>query len=368
MRRKIRESGMKRAILALLVACWLTLLPFQVAIAGESSVGAEVTVLSVVSMSVPLQTTQAVSNEAQATGSQGAIIPISGDTLTWQVSEWKANISLPIALGAGQPLVSFTDPASGVDISGGRFTIPIRNANGDVVMSVVGEVEQVQGEGNSAKVIGKNVVLMSGSFSMDLSTADARVGQVSAAFQVSLRNLSQDQNASMKITINKDPDTGSQAAFERAAEDNHLIMGDIAYVLSVEKTNLENGINLGEAIITMKVGQAWVDRYGVGNIKVLCVTEAGEGQILRTEFKGYENGQAIFQATSSGGLGVFALAALVPVSQSDHQWIPIVAGIGGAAATAGLLLFLILRRRREKEAALTEKWPTGLNQDDWELR
>jgi len=359
---------MKRAILALIVMCWLSLLPFRVAMADESTMGAKVTVLPGLSVSVPLHTTQPISNEARAIGSQGAFIPFTGGALTWQVSEWKATITLPIALGVGQPLVSFTDPASEVGISEGRFTIPVRDADGDVVMSVVGDVEQVQGEGNSAKVIGNNAVLTSGSFSVDLSPADEKVSQVSASFEVRLRNLSQDQDASLKISINKEPDTGSLVALERAAEGNHLVIGDVTYVLTVEKTNLENGTNLGEAIITMKVGRAWVDRYGVGNIKIMCRTEAGKDQMLRTKFKEYDDGQAVFQATSPGGLGVFALAALLPVSRAGHSWIPIVADIGGAAVIAGLLVYLILRRRRAKEAALTEKWPTGLKHDDWEPR
>jgi len=340
----------------LIVACWLTLLPFKVAVAGDFGMSASVTVLPSSSVSVPLHTTQPISNEAQAIGSQGVVIPMTGGALAWQVSEWKGTITLPIALGAGQSLVSFTDPANGLDISGGRFTIPVRDANGDMVMSVVGDVEQVQGEGNSTNVIGKNVVLRSASFSVDLSPVDEEVGQVSASFEVLLRNLSQDQDASLKITINKEPDTGSLVAFERAAEGNHLVIADVAYVLSVEKTNLENGTNLGEAIITMKVGRAWVDRYGVGNVKTVCLTEAGDVQILQATFKGYEDGQAVFQTTSPGGVGVFALAALMPVSWAAHHhiWTSIAAGIGGAAI-AGLLVFPILRRRRKKEAALTEK-------------
>jgi hypothetical protein len=347
---------MKRIVLALIVTCWLTLLPFKVVVAGDFGMSTRVTVLPSSSVSVLLHTTQPVSNEAQAIGSQGAVIPITGGALTWQVSEWEATITLPIALGPGQSLVSFTDPANGLDISGGRFTIPLTDAKGDMVMSVVGDVEQVQGEGNSTNVIGKNVVLRSASFSVDLSPADEEVSQVSASFEVLLRNLSQDQDASLKITINKEPDTGLLVAFERAAEGNHLVIGNVAYVLKVEKTNLENGTNLGEAIITMKVGRAWADRYGVGNVKTMCLTEAGKGQILQATLKGYEDGQAVFQTTSPGGVGVFALAALLPISQAAHHhiWTSIAAGIGGAAI-AGLLVFPILRRRRKKETALTEK-------------
>jgi hypothetical protein len=237
-----------------------------------------------------------------------------------------------------------------------------------MAMTVTGDIEGVQGEGSRASVVGQNVVLSSEPFSVDLSPADGKVGRVSASFEVRLRNLSPDREASLQTSINKDLNDDCLQAFETMAEDLHLVMGDVAYGLRVKKTNLENGADLGEAAIVMKVGQAWVERYGLDNIRIMRRSDAGECQVLPTTFKGYEDGQAVFRAVSPDGLSTFALAALLPVSRAADFWIPLAAGMGSAAVAAGLLIYFILRRRGAREAALLKKWPTGLGRDDWEVR
>jgi len=357
---------MKRLVLALTIACLLTLLPFKVAVADESSVEGEAIVLLGLTVEAPLSVTGSISNEAQATGSHGEAIPITGDSLSLQVSEGKARLTLPIALSEGQTLTSFTDPVSGMELSGNELTIPIKDSSGNEVMSIVFEIEQVKGDGDTTEVVAKKVTLKSTELGVDLSQDDDKAGQVSASFEVDLKSLPPD--ASINISISQDPDEDVLTSFELVAMGDGNVVADIACTLSVEKTNLENGIDLGEAIIIMKVGRAWVERYGVDNVQIMRYSEEGECQVLRTTFMGYEGEQALFQAASPGGLSVFGLAALIPLSPASAIWIPIVGGIGGGSSISAFLVFFVLRRRRAREAALRRRWPTGMRPEDWEAR
>lgn len=355
---------MKRLLLALTIACLLTLLPFKVAMADDSSLEGQAIVLLGLTVEAPLSVAGSISNEAQATGSHGEAIPITGDSLSLQVSEGKAGLTLPIALSEGQTLTSFTDPVSGMELSGNELTIPIKDPSGNEVMSIVFEIDEIKGDGDTTQVVANKVTLKSTELGVDLSEGDDKAAQVSASFEVDLKSLPPD--ASINISISQDPDEDVLTSFELVAMGDGDVVADIACTLSVEKTNLENGIDLGEAIITMKVGQAWVERYGMDNIQIMRHSEEGEDQVLTTTFMGYEGEQAIFQAASPGGLSVFGLSALIPLSPASSIWIPIVGGVGGGSGIVGSLVLFILRRRRARETALRRKWPTGLRPEDWE--
>jgi len=355
---------MKRLVLALLMVCLLTLLPFKVAMADDSSLEGEAIVLLGLEVAASLPTAYSISNEAQATGREGEAIPISGDSLSLQVSGGKAGLTLPIALSEGQTLTSFTDPVSGLELSGNELTIPLKDPSGNQVMSIVFEIDEIKGDGDTTEVVAKKVTLKSTELGVDLSQDDDKAGQVSASFEVDLKSLPPD--ASINISISQHPDEDVLTSFELVAMGDGNVVADIACTLSVEKTNLENGIDLGEAIIIMKVGQAWVERYGVDNVQIMRHSEEGEGQVLPTTFIRYEGEQAIFQAASPGGLSVFGLAALIPLSSGSAIWIPIVGGIGGSSSISAFLVLFVLRRRRAREAALRRRWPTGMRPEDWE--
>ncbi len=353
----------KRTISIIALVFLLTLLP--VGTAAADNILAQVDVLPGIIVTSSVVTTFLVSSEAVAVDSQGARIPVFHDLLDVQVHDEKGWITLPLALEQGQSLVFFSDPGSGLQIAENRFNMPVKDLSGKEVMAIQGEVEEVRSEGGETMVTAKDVVLSLNELSANLSSADRRVGQVGISFEVKLKSLPF-FTVSTQVTITKDPSAKASTAFVLTALDTDRAVADVACALNIEKANLEDGINLGQAVITMKAGRAWADRYGLDRVSIMRYTEEGQTQILDTTFQGYEGDMAVFQATSPDGLSIFGLVALVPLVASTINW-AVVGGIssGGFLSLAFLLFFILWRRRRAQESALRERWPTGLRPDDW---
>ncbi|HJX70160.1 MAG TPA: hypothetical protein VJ441_03600, partial [Dehalococcoidia bacterium] len=239
--------------------------------------------------------------------------------------------------------------------------------SGNKAASISGDIEPnaIEGKGNSTEVTVKNLVLKSEEFPVDLTSIDEKIGQVTVSFQANLKSLP--QNASVKATISQDPNREAQAAFQLAVIEEGNKVAGIACTINIKKTNLENGTDLGEAIIIMKTGRAWVEKHGVNSISIMRYSEEEEEtQKLTTtfEFEGYEGEQGVFQAISPDGLSIFGLAAVAPLPAISN-WMIILIGVGGGIIVAVLIIYFLIRRRRQRETALRGKWATGLRPEDW---
>jgi hypothetical protein len=293
---------------------------------------------------ISIPTELPVSDKAVAKDSQGNSIEITADTITTaETAEGKTKFILPLALTEGQTLASFNDPETGIDFSVNKLTIPIDDLEGNEVMSIIAETGECRGTGTTAEAVAIKMELKSEDFEADLSTTDPDVGEVGASFTVELKSIP--ENAFVKATVSKTVDPAAQSAFQLAATDAGTEIADIAYTFNVERVNLENKTNLGEATITMKAGKAWAEGYGIDRIRIFRYTEEGESQMLPTEFKGYEGDQAIFEATSPDGLSIFGLVALTP---APTNWALIIGSIVGGLVVIAVLVYLFIRRRREK--------------------
>lgn len=104
-------------------------------------------------------------------------------------------------------------------------------------------------------------------------------------------------------------DAGVKAQVEQAAQGR---LNDVAYAISVDKTNLRNS-DLNGARVFMDVGASWVAEHGVDNIRIVRIETGEQPRILPTNFIGRTpEGLYRFQGTSPDGLSVFVLAALSP--------------------------------------------------------
>ncbi len=239
-------------------------------------------------------------NDVRATGED---IKIHTDT------QGKVVIDLPVAAGTGSTLKSFDDPKSGTRLSGDTLIKPVKDNSGKAVMDIVIKVEKIETEGPNTKVTVKTMSLKTAEQQQDMSAADPNVGKVGARVEVDLKALP--AGASLKVTMDKKADDQTQAAIKQAVSSAGKELKDVAFVMKVEKSVLENAKHLGAATITMKVSSDWVAAQGgAANVKIIRVAEDGEKEVLETKVASSEAGSTTFQGASPKGLSAFALAAL----------------------------------------------------------
>jgi hypothetical protein len=236
-----------------------------------------------------------------------------------------------------------TDEETGIWLSpnGDELVIPFKDSAGRETMFIRATGTVVDGVLQVNKMQLESIEVAS-----DLSALDASLGNVGASFKVDLKTLPLD--ASVKVTILRSPPEDAQSAFQMMAGEAGQGF-TLAYAMVIDKTNLENGTDLGAAWITMSVGKQWAKDQGLDNIRIFHYSNDGTEEILDTIFVGYEGDFAVFEALSPNGLSVFGCAGLAPAvvpaeeEPSEFNWVPVIAGLCGVLAVIGLLLIIVLR-------------------------
>ena len=136
------------------------------------------------------------------------------------------------------------------------------------------------------------------------------VGNVRSSIDVDLVNIP--SNASLSVTVSKSPDSTASAAFTLAAADAGTTIRSIGFTINVQRTNVANTTNLGEARITMVAPESWVNANGgPAAVRIFRYAEDGTREILQTQIVGRDGaGNYIFRGISPRGLSVFAAIAL----------------------------------------------------------
>lgn len=136
------------------------------------------------------------------------------------------------------------------------------------------------------------------------------VGQVSGSIDVDLLKIPED--ASLGVTVQEKPNPDARASFVLAATNSGTEIVDIAFTIVVARTNVSNETDLGEARISIRVSEAWVEAHGgAGNIRIFRYGDDGSVEILETLIIGRDTeGNFIFEGISPNGLSVFALVVL----------------------------------------------------------
>jgi hypothetical protein len=231
-------------------------------------------------------------------------------------------ISLPVAIPTGSSLESFLDPETGISVDRREgktvISIPVKDQEGRTLLTITVIVKELAGTGSDVQAIVLRMELQTTEQSLDLSEADPDVGTVAASISSEITRIP--DSASISVTVSKEPTPEAQTAFLLAAEEAGTSIKDIAFTISVEKSNLQEGTDLKQSFITMKVEKAWTERVGIDNIRIIRVGDDGGREILQTSFLGFDDqGRATFRGFSPRGFSVFGLAALDAPPQGTIQ-------------------------------------------------
>jgi hypothetical protein len=351
----------KKTVLPLLMGFILALQPVAYTFAEETSSPVTTEILLGVNKTIEVVVPSVVSENAEAFDENEQPIPVNPGELDLTISEDDDSIDLPFTLDAGQDIESFTDPDTGITITGEDVRIPLKNEQDEEILVITARKTTVQSGDTTTRVTLENVVLESSEFISNMSSADPAVGTIGVSFEVELDVLP--ENVEILTQVTKTAESGCRESFDEVARAAQKYIANIAYVLEVDKTNLDNGVHLGEATITMKVGIQWMQEFGFDNIVILRCGEEGQ-QELETEYIGNDgSGNAIFRAQSPVGLSFFGLVAYS--TRSFINWLVIGSTVGGVVLLLIVAFFIILRRRRLRAERISSTWSTGLDADDW---
>jgi hypothetical protein len=217
-------------------------------------------------------------------------------------------LELPVELPPGEKLESFEVPGTGLRWSAsadaGEMRLPLKSEGAEIA-EIRAKTGAAVGTGTSARIPVENLALQTRPIESDLSKSAPSLGKVAAELKADLSGLP--DNATLKLR--GESVVGAEAREElrkRAAQDG-LRLKEAPYALAAEKQGLDPTIQ--SAQVTLKVGEAWAKQNGPENVKIFRKSDAGQTEILDTKFQGYEGGQGVFTANSSG-FSVFSLVAV----------------------------------------------------------
>ncbi|MEE9198574.1 MAG: hypothetical protein V3U26_02120, partial [Dehalococcoidia bacterium] len=263
---------------------------------------------------VDLPSLQQVSLAATGTDDKGNPVAATGEPI--RITRLPGDvsiISLPMAVATGSYLDSFADPATGVSIERveGKtiISIPVRDARGESQLTLTIIVDRLMGTDTAAEAIVRRIDIETAETALDLSSADPELGTVAASLSSQLTRIP--DTASISITLTRAPPPEALDAFVRVVREKGSAIAEIAFSISVQKSNLRDGVDLVQSFVNMKVARAWVERVGLPNVRILRLADGGTSELLQTSFLGFDDrGRVVFRGFSPRGLSVFALAAL----------------------------------------------------------
>jgi hypothetical protein len=234
--------------------------------------------------------------------SQAVPLGIHGTTVTTLDNRRDLNIDLQAAKDGGE-----------------RISIKDNTVRFDKGMASVSVVTREAPEAQEGRITGEVTSISLSSSPVNGQFADA--GTVSASFHADMNNMPS-QDATVSTILYKTPTPQVQAEFERAVGDEGYRLDSVAYAMQVQKDNLMDKTDVGQAVVTMSVSPSWVLNHGgLTNTKVVRLADEGTSQVLDTRFVGLDSSQnMVFAATSPGGLSIFAL---ISVKSSQEPLAPL---------------------------------------------
>jgi hypothetical protein len=227
-------------------------------------------------------------------------IELTGEKVSVEKREGKFFLILPVMLEKGRKLDSLI--SENVKFVKRKAKLPVFY-KGEKVATLKLITKDAIGRGEDAVAEVKKMKIETLPITADFSDADPRVGVAEINISAELKELPEE--VELEVTPMKSIPPKVMDVLQKVAENKKLKMKDIAYGFEIKKL----GEIAGHAKIRLKVDRKWADGYGVENVRIFRVPEFGPAELLPTNFVGYEENRAVFEA-SSPGLSVFSLAAV----------------------------------------------------------
>ena len=219
-------------------------------------------------------------------------------------------ISVPVKVPGGWWLESLTDPTTGITIVRGAeetvLRIPIRDDQGNDTIRVLVNTTDFIGDGTSAQATIVSMSIDLPTRSRDFAEVDAEVGEASVKILGDITGFPGD--SIMEMSIAKTAAENDLGTVQQLAEADGLEIADIAYVVGLAKTNLDQV--LGEMTLRLTVGKAWIERHGVENVRVVRIADDGAVQTFSWVPVDLEADPVQFNLISPDGLSKFVIEAL----------------------------------------------------------
>ncbi|MBF8267710.1 MAG: Glycosyl hydrolase catalytic core protein, partial [Dehalococcoidia bacterium] len=269
-----------------------------------------------------------LSEEAYALTEDGAPLEVSGDQASLRFQgRYLEGIDLPVVVPSGQGLASFSDPVTGISLeqtATGQATLSFRlpAGQGGMSLSVRAAVLGLETQGSHVRV---SLGQMEGWIDlfpvMPQDSESPPIQQVRLEFE--LRRLPEDALMTLSRLTELIPTT--RAAIDSAMDDAEPPW-TVALALDVQRTNLDNGEDMGEAALSFLMPKADPDL--ATEMAAVHVDEEGRAERLALERETTPDGDSLLRFLSPRGLSTFAVLV--------RRSAPVVTPTPTAVATATL--------------------------------
>ncbi|MBM4406391.1 MAG: hypothetical protein FJ039_09475 [Chloroflexi bacterium] len=254
--------------------------------------------------------TATIGQTATGTDAAGNTIRTTGGTTT--IPAAGGTVTLPMTLPQGATLNTFNDPTTGVTVQrvGNQniIRVPVRDEQGKTQASVRVTTSALTGTGTAATGQVQRVELEVPRQQVNLAQADPLVGTAGVDMTATLNAVP--QTSTFQVSVSKTADLAASTSISLVATGAGTSVANTAFSVNITKSAALNEAARGPATLNMSVGRAWVQSFGIANIRVARVADDGTTELLPVVPVDANADPVVFTVVSPRGLSVFALLAL----------------------------------------------------------
>ncbi|MBI4331226.1 MAG: hypothetical protein HY673_08095 [Chloroflexi bacterium] len=234
--------------------------------------------------------------------------PTPGQKIVIAPVDGVLTLVMPVSVPRDTTLKTFTDPVSGVAFADNRLTIPVRDAEGNLQLTITVMTDMPLGQGSAAIAKVGSVEMQTPEVGSDFSKSDPRVGRVSAFVRAVLRSFP--ESAAVEVDVTGNPDAAVQASVSQLAARLGKKLLDTAFSMRVSHGGSSNKPDVSTATVSMTAASGWAGDFGPGQISIARTDDTGDSELLPTRLATDREGRTVFEAVSPKGFAVFTLVAL----------------------------------------------------------